>query len=351
MHAGRLYELRGRRPLPLTPSEQVDYDRGVIQAFVVQAALRGMEAVGLERQAILSSAGVAEEQIAPPALVPLPAYVGIWRTALALAGRETFPCEVALHIPFGALGPFDLLMRTAVSVDAAFDALSEFAPFGPVERTRTGARITRARLPIVLGAHARRAGFPLLNVPASVLGRMRRLAPADHHFRVQLALPRSMDRGAFERVLGVPVELGARFPAVIVEAPSCEAPTTGGDAELHAALQVLARSGVLGGSLASVGNAARAVIVAELPALVTTSVCASRLGMSARTMHRRLREESTSFAELLDDVRRDQALRLLKDRTRGLSDIAHAVGFSDQSALTRAFRRWTGMTPGQFRAG
>jgi AraC-like DNA-binding protein len=73
-------------------------------------------------------------------------------------------------------------------------------------------------------------------------------------------------------------------------------------------------------------------------------------GTSARTFQRQLEEEGTSFSELLADVRRNQTLRRLKERDVTIAAIATDLGYSDQASFTRAFRRWTGTPPGQFRA-
>lgn len=76
---------------------------------------------------------------------------------------------------------------------------------------------------------------------------------------------------------------------------------------------------------------------------------AKKLGMSARTLQRRLAEHQTSFQELLDGVRRNYAECYLADDRLALAEIAFLVGFSDPSNFHRAFRRWTGTTPAAFR--
>ena len=72
--------------------------------------------------------------------------------------------------------------------------------------------------------------------------------------------------------------------------------------------------------------------------------------MSGRTLQRRLAEQDTSFQELVDDARRDLAKRLLRETEFSLIEVAFMTGFSEQSALTRAFKRWVGSTPGAYRA-
>jgi len=76
---------------------------------------------------------------------------------------------------------------------------------------------------------------------------------------------------------------------------------------------------------------------------------AQSLGLSRRTMHRRLVSEETGYADILDDCRYRLARRYLADPQWSLSDIAFALSYSDQSAFGRAFRRRTGMTPQEYR--
>jgi AraC-like DNA-binding protein len=76
---------------------------------------------------------------------------------------------------------------------------------------------------------------------------------------------------------------------------------------------------------------------------------AHELGFSRSTLFRRLREEGTSFALVLDGLRRDLALQFVAGSGNSLAEIAYLLGFSEPAALSRAFQRWTGMTPGHYR--
>src|SRR5262249_48169659 len=77
---------------------------------------------------------------------------------------------------------------------------------------------------------------------------------------------------------------------------------------------------------------------------------ANELGMSTRTLARRLSAEGMSFAQILDEFRRDLAFQYLKDAKRGLKEVADHLGYCDLSAFSHAFKRWTGNTPGEWRA-
>jgi AraC-like DNA-binding protein len=75
---------------------------------------------------------------------------------------------------------------------------------------------------------------------------------------------------------------------------------------------------------------------------------AAELAMSARSLQRTLRAEGTSYQVLLDNVRRELAVRHLAVRGTSAAEVAFLTGFSEPSAFSRAFRRWTGLTPGAY---
>lgn len=76
---------------------------------------------------------------------------------------------------------------------------------------------------------------------------------------------------------------------------------------------------------------------------------AQELGMTPATMRRRLHEEGESYQSIKDQLRRDLAISYLSHTRRSVMDIAVELGFSERSAFHRAFRKWTGASPGEFR--
>jgi AraC-like DNA-binding protein len=85
---------------------------------------------------------------------------------------------------------------------------------------------------------------------------------------------------------------------------------------------------------------------ADLPSL---QAVADRLHMTTPTLHRRLREEGTSFQQLKDRARREAAIALLRGGDYSGAELAELTGFSDASTFHRAFKKWTGMTLQEFR--
>ena len=73
------------------------------------------------------------------------------------------------------------------------------------------------------------------------------------------------------------------------------------------------------------------------------------LGYSRQTLYRRLKAEGTTYEQLLDGLRRRLALRLVREQGLSVKEAAYRLGFSDPAAFSRAFKRWTGSSPGEMR--
>lgn len=125
----------------------------------------------------------------------------------------------------------------------------------------------------------------------------------------------------------------------------------GADPELNRALElhgkaVLAQCGDVG----NLYEQTRGAVLTLLPrGDATLARTAKKLHVTARTLQRRLLEEGVSFGGLLTEVRRTQAERLLSRGELPLAEVAEQVGYADAGAFVRAFRSWTGTTPGKFR--
>jgi AraC-like DNA-binding protein len=85
----------------------------------------------------------------------------------------------------------------------------------------------------------------------------------------------------------------------------------------------------------------------NLPSL---NQAADTLGTSAATLRRRLATEQISYQQLKDAFRQQEASRLLAQSDTCIRDIADYLGFTESSAFQRAYRKWTGVTPGSYRA-
>lgn len=95
----------------------------------------------------------------------------------------------------------------------------------------------------------------------------------------------------------------------------------------------------------------RGVLEAAGEALPDLGGVAAALALSVSTLKRRLQQEGMSFQRLLDEVRRDRALMLLREPALTIEQVARRLGYSDAANFTRAFRKWTGRSPTGWRQG
>jgi AraC-like DNA-binding protein len=121
--------------------------------------------------------------------------------------------------------------------------------------------------------------------------------------------------------------------------------------ELHAFLQLQAERKLVEISrpqtlVERLGAIMRAM---KRPSDFTMSSAAGKLGMSVRSLRRRLDEQGATFRDLVDDARRAAAYSMLRDPTTTIHAVSYELGFATPSAFHRAFRRWAGMTPAQYR--
>ncbi|MFN0253857.1 MAG: helix-turn-helix domain-containing protein, partial [Kofleriaceae bacterium] len=159
------------------------------------------------------------------------------------------------------------------------------------------------------------------------------------------------DLAELRRVFRCELRFGRAAPRLVCSRATWDAPVTDADPALLAVLEDHAQR--LLRELPPTEDfvsRVRRVISHELGGgEPSTAHIARSLGTSERTLQRRLSEAGQTFANLLDETRAATAKAHLRDPAMSLSSIAFLLGFADQSAFTRAFRRWTGATPSAFR--
>ncbi len=168
--------------------------------------------------------------------------------------------------------------------------------------------------------------------------------------RVQMRQPGKPGQD-YRSVFAVPVEFEAPVDAWVFHRRYLEFPIVQSEASLRTMLETYpAELFRLDPADNSVSNRVRQLIGAdfqrELPGLPEV---AERLHMTTPTLHRRLREEGQSFQRLKDECRRDAAINYLRAGSCTNSQVAELLGFSDSSTFQRAFKKWTGKTPQEFR--
>ena len=93
----------------------------------------------------------------------------------------------------------------------------------------------------------------------------------------------------------------------------------------------------------------RAIAASLSGGLPTVARAARAAGLSVRGLQRRLADKGITYSQLREEVLRETAFRMIQDRSRSVSDVAASLGYSDPAHFTRAFVRWSGMTPRHYR--
>lgn len=160
-------------------------------------------------------------------------------------------------------------------------------------------------------------------------------------------LPRAAET-RYTELLGCPLGFGTGEYALRFAAEDLQAPLIQANATMCRHLRDLADR--LLERLGSQSLAARVQQLLRQQPRWGKERVAEKLQLSGRHLNRKLAEEGTSFKLLRERELHRMAEQLLRKQPR-LADVADALGFSDESAFTKAFRRWSGVTPGQFRQG
>ena len=161
--------------------------------------------------------------------------------------------------------------------------------------------------------------------------------------------PENVD--AYARFFGCPVRFGAEENAFVLSAKDADRSLPSSNKQLAAVFDRMLTEELARLDKSNVIARCRAAVLEDLPSgEASAEETAKQLHMSPRTLQRKLAEAQTTYVQLVDDTRKDLALRYIEDPRRSITDITFSLGFSQPSAFTRAFRRWTGLAPSEYRA-
>lgn len=168
--------------------------------------------------------------------------------------------------------------------------------------------------------------------------------------RIRLSQAKPPNAAQYGDLLGSEVEFGAPYDALVIPTMVLARPLPTGDSTLHAILCDVARErmqGLRGGR--SVAGRVAECIENSMAQATSLKTIARKLGVSPATLRRRLEEEATTFKDLVEGVRREVSGRLLATSSLSVEEISERLGFAQSPAFHRAFRRWYGKTPVEYR--
>jgi AraC-like DNA-binding protein len=174
-----------------------------------------------------------------------------------------------------------------------------------------------------------------------------RLAPQ----RLKVRHSRPQPPAEFKAFFGTEIEFGSDADEIALSGQVVSLPIVRRDGYLNKLLRRYAEEAL---TLRARHSGIRSEVEHLLPELLphgraNVPEVARRLGVSPRTLSRKLQDEGVAFSDILDDMRAALARRYLADRELPVSEIAWLVGYQEVSSLTHAFKRWSGTTPRQFR--
>ena len=321
------------------------------QVFARVVEVHGVAADGLLREAGIDPAALRD----PSSRIPSDAADRVGAKAAALIGDPAFGLHAARCWHPSHLGALGHAWLASSTLRTGLQRLERYARVMG-ERARLGLASSRAGLRFVYD-HRRRD--PVLRAVGtdfvlSLVFDMCRMnyGAALRPLEVRLTRAKPGDPGPWTRHYGCPVRFEAADDGFLLA-------TRVADEVLPTANRQLAATfdGILAAQLAALDRdnvpaRCKAALLEQLTSgEVSEGAMAKTLNMSRRTLQRKLAESQLSYQRLVDDTRRDLALRYLGDPRNTVTDVTFLLGFSAQSAFTRAFRRWTGVAPTQWRAG
>jgi AraC-like DNA-binding protein len=318
------------------------------------------EAAGLQMDELLAEAGLSRGALADAdGLVPLTA---IETMLAALTERYADPL-IGLHLAsaiqppvFGAIG---LVFQSCTALADALDVVVRyngllsnigttslaFVPGGVEVRwecSAGGEAFKRQATEYVLGAFAVMARLLLVEHQRDFLQAV--------HFAHARPADAAQAREYFS-FFGCPVHFGRPCSALLIPAAALKAKLRHGDAFLKDLLEqhaqnLLRQRAHAASPVEAVRHLIAAMIINGVP---TKDMVAEQLGMSGRSLHRRLQDAGTSYRRQLDGVRLEFARQRLHESSDSLNTIAEHLGFASHQAFLRWFKQSTGQTPGEYR--
>ena len=325
---------------------------GVLSRVVYRHA----ESHGIDTEPLLKCAGLTDELIADPdATIGVANQIRFVELVAAKLGDELLGFHLTEDFDPREIG---LLYYAAASADTLGNALNRVERYIKIQNDGVRLKISRGksiRLRLVYVGVVRHTDVHQIDaIIALILRTCRHLTDrAIKPIVVRIMHRISGEKSKVEKFLGSYIKDGAGVDEIELPAASWDLPIVSGDPHLHRVCvksceEALARRAMKPSPLKVRVENAIATLLPHGQARLT--LVAAKLGMSSRTLARRLAAEGSSFAAILADTRSALANRYLADRTLAISQIAWLLGYTEISAFTRAFRQWTGLPPRAARA-
>jgi AraC-like DNA-binding protein len=330
--------------------------RGAATTLATWAAaiLRALAARGLDAAALAAHAGIDPNALGPDARVPRAALTRLWEVAVEASGDPAFGLEASRHASQTTFHALGYAVFASVTLKEALERVIRYRRLiGDVLDLRLVDAGDRYRFHIDVSAGPG-VPFQAVDAIAATFARQARMLHAPRScvpLRVTFARPAPRDESPYARTFRAAVEFDAAVNALEYSRADIEDRLPAGNAELARSNdEVLVRYLARLEHSRVAGRVQQALLEALPDGAPSKAAIARNLGMSARNLQRHLADEGTSFKALLDDARMSLARSYIAERRLSVTEIAFVLGFADTSTFSRAFKRWTGMSPSEYAA-
>lgn len=325
-------------------------------ASVARMIVMTLQQQGVDGEALMREIGMNPVLMHDPnARFPFSAMSRLWRHAVEESGDPCIGLRVARQFHPAALHGLGFAWLAS---DSLADAMQRMARYYRVATTASDVVLEQDdqvyRLVFRPAAATPPAAPAAIDALVTLLVLMCRLSAGEDFRPHRIDLPRPRPAAAcheaLTRFLRAPLTFEAAQLVFSVDADVAEAALPTGNSELAHANEKVLIDYLAHLDRREVGARVKARLVDALPAgPVSEADMARSLNLSARSLQRRLREEQTSYKELLDRTRHELALRYLGNSRLSVNEVTYLLGFSDPSNFARAFRRWEGTSPSRYR--
>jgi AraC-like DNA-binding protein len=326
-------------------------------AVWVRQLLDELAARGHAPGPMLARVGLRTASVAKPrSKIPFEAAVALFEAAAAVTGEDDIGLRLAQSRDvrdMGLLGYVGLSSATLLdgirNVARYKRVFTEGVQFDLSALHKTGEMGVRLRVPDDVPSRQHRE-FTVAGIVRAMRQLSGRTITPD---LVTFSHTRTEGTAAFERYFGCEVGFGRPRTTIVLKATDLAIPLVRSDDRLLEVLRAQCEHvlDAMPDDRPSIVEQVERRIVDRLGAgAVKLDAVAASLGMSPRTLARRLADADTTFQAVLEAVRQRLATRYLEQDELRLDDVAALLGYSETSAFVTAFRRWTGTTPGRFRA-
>ena len=290
----------------------------------------------------------------PKAMVADTAYYLMLERMAEDMDVTALPVEVGASMRCDEYGALGLAWKAAPNLQGSFSRVERFARLWTSVVEYELRPDPRGTLFLLHRAGPRRLGMRLSNEAtlASAVSIARQVSP-EPFAPLEVMLKHSAPAfvSAHEAYFGCPVRWETDHDGLLLSPASLAAPNVLGDEGITRFLisHLEGELAAMRDEVPLVGQTKDAIARALSEGVPKMADIAQGLGLSVRSFHRRLAEHGASFHLLTEDTRRELAMGMLQDPQYSLSDVAFLTGFSEQSAFTRAFKRWMGTTPASYR--